>query len=143
MASRYFVMKKNANLTEPAACLLAVSSSIALRLERPHDRLGRSLKRAASSLVLTCLKGNPHCPSGAERARSAAEACFKVLHQLDQVEAADPGMIHKALTLADRVLRTLPEPETQTAPLKPQAERKGPHAVLSLIPLAATGSRIP
>ncbi len=136
-------MKKDANLTEPAACLLAVSSSIAMRLERPHDRLGRALKRAASSLVLTCLKGNPHCPSGAERARTAAESCFKALQKLDQLGAADPGMLHKALTLADRVLRTLPEAETQTAPLNPRVERKGPRALLSFIPLAATGSRIP
>ena len=142
-ASRYLHMKENATLTEPAACLLAVCSSIAKHLERPHEGLGRSLKRAASSLVLTCIKSNLETRTGAERARAAAGRCFQLLVRLDHLQAADPGVLHKGLHVADRILRALPEPETQTSPLDPAAKRKPPHSVFSLIPLAAKGFRSP
>lgn len=139
---RYLVMKENATLTDPAARLLAVSASISNGLSPMHASLGRSLTRAASSLLITCLKTNTRTPSGAERARAAACRCLHLLQRLDQHEAADEGVLQKALTLADRVLRALPEPETQTRTLPLEPTGRG-RTTLSLIPLAVTGSRNP
>jgi len=136
-------MKDNATLTDPAARLLAVSTSISNGLPRSHSGQGRSLTRAASSLLVTCLKLNTRSPSGADRARAAASRCFHLLQRLDEEHVADEGVLHKALTLADRILRMLPEPETQTrtVPLEPQTQTESTR--LALIPLVASGSRSP
>lgn len=142
-ARRYPRMKDNATLTDPAARLLAVTTSISNALPRSHASHGRSLTRAASSLLITCLKQNTHCPSGAERARAAACRCFHLLQRLDEEHVADEGVLHKALTLADRILRMLPEPETQTRTLPLEPEKRPKRTPLSLIPLVATGSRSP
>ena len=106
---RYLVMKEKATLTEPAACLLAVTSTLAKQLDQGHEGLARSLKRAASSLVLTCIKGNPNCPSGAERARAAASRCYHLLARIDSLHVGHADVVHKGLHLAGRILCALPE----------------------------------
>lgn len=137
-------MKENTAQTQPAARLVSVATSIARHLPKDSAHLGRTLDKSASRVMLMSLRGELGRPAMAAKARACVQRIFDVLELLDRMQAYDAGVLQKALTYADKMLRVLPEPETQTVtgPMPPAKEpRKGP--VLRLIPLAAKGSRIP
>lgn len=137
-------MKEITAQTQPAARLVSVAISIARHLPKDSAHLGRALDKTASRVMLMSLRGELGRPSMAEKARASVQRIFDILELLDRMQAYDAGVLQKALTYAEKVLRVLPEPETKTitSPLPPaKHERKGP--MLGLIPLAAKGSRIP
>lgn len=138
-------MKDNDALTRPAARLVTVSHAIDHHLARAHGPRGRALRKYAARALLLSMSGSLNRPTQVEQARASMQRCFDELKRLEAAEACDPGVLHKALTLADTFLRALPqpEPETHTAPLSPRSRPVGVGALATLIPLAVTGSRSP
>ena len=134
-------MRENAEQTEPAARLVAVTNAIALHLPKDKAKLGQAAQRSAARVLLLSLQGVLHRPTMADRARAYAQRTLDILGLLDRMEVCDPGMLQKALTLAGKVLRSLPEGETLTSPLPPR--RSASSKVLPFSRLAVTGSRTP
>jgi hypothetical protein len=135
-------MKENTAQTEPAARLVSVAISIARNLPKDTAQLGRALDKTASRVMLMSLRGELGRPSTAAKARACVQRVFDIVELLDRMQAYDAGVLQKALTYADKVLRVLPEAETITSPLPP-AHEKGQRPILGLIPLAAKGSHSP
>ena len=134
-------MKENTAQTQHAARLVSVAISIARHLPKDSARYGRALDKASSRVTLMSLRGELDRPAMAAEARKCVQRVFDILEHLDRMQAYDAGVLQKALTYADKVLRALPEPETRTVtgPVPPlEQTRKGP--ALRLIPLAARGS---
>jgi hypothetical protein len=138
-------MRENAAQTEPAARLVAVTTAIAQHLPNEHAKLGQSLQKAAARVLLLSLQGQLHRPTVADRARGYAQKCADILSLLDRMDACDPGMLQKAQTLGDKVLKAIPEGITLTSPVPAAATRQRPTLaqVLQFTPLAETGFRIP
>ena len=138
-------MRETAAITEPAARLVAVTNSIAQHLPNEHAKLGQTLQKAAARVLLLSLQGLLHRPTVADRARGYAQKCIDILGLLDRMDACDPGMLQKAQTLGDKVLKSIPEAVTLTAPAPASPARQRPTfaQVLQFNPLVETGFRIP
>lgn len=139
---RYLAMREKAAQTEPAARLVAVTNAIALHLPRDQARLGQALQKSAARVLLLSLQGVLHRPTAADRARTYIKKSLDILGLLDRMDACDPGMLQKALTLAEKLLAAIPEEATLTSPLPPGRSRSHGR-LLSFSPLVETGSHSP